>query len=109
MPVHSVSFIPGGLRVCVSANKCMEFKASDFPGNRDAKAAALKQTLQDWLDVRQPISGLPVDDPDKTIDPARPDLFWDGSDLVGRGVLVASVTVTGAGPSTEIVVGLRRV
>lgn len=108
MPVHSVSFIPGGIRVCVAANNCVEFLASDFPGNREAKAAALKVALQDWFDFRQPVVDLPDDDPDKTADPARPDLFWDGGDLVGRGVVVMDVTITGMGPSTTVNVELER-
>ena len=108
MPVHSVSLIPGGVRVCVASNNCIEFRARDFPGNRAAKAAGLKQALQDWLDVRQPIADLSDDDPDKTIDPARPGLFWDAGDLVSRPVLVTGVTVTGSGPSTEVILSLRR-
>ena len=58
-------------------------------------AAKATQLLQAMLDVRQPRTGLPADDPDKTINPSRPDLFWDGTDLVGRAVLV-TVTWTGA-------------
>ena len=109
MPVHSVSLIPGGVRGCVASNNCIEFRARDFPGNRAAKAAGLKLALQDWLDVRQPIADLSDDDPDKTIDPARPDLFWDAGDLVGRAVRVADVTLTGSGPRTEVIIALRRV
>ena len=88
MPVHKVTLVPGGVRVYTDATTYFEGKASDFPGNRAAKAAALKAALQDWLDVRQPIADLPSDDPDKTTDPARPDLSWDGVDLVGRAVRV---------------------
>ncbi|KKK74697.1 hypothetical protein LCGC14_2881190, partial [marine sediment metagenome] len=51
---------------------------------------------------------LPDDDPDKTTDPARPDLFWDAGDLVGRAVVVTDVTVTGRGPSTAVNIALRR-
>jgi hypothetical protein len=111
MPVHRVTtqFTPGGIRIYSDVNTYFEGRASDFPGNRAAKAAALKIALQDWLDVRQPISGLPSDDPDKTTDPARPDLFWDNGDLVGRSVLVTSVTITGSGPSTAVNVELRAI
>ena len=58
-------------------------------------AAKATQLLQAMLDVRQPRGGLPADDPDKTINPNRPDLFWDGTDLVGRAVLV-TITWNGA-------------
>lgn len=109
MPVHKIQLVPGGIRVYTDANIYFEGVAADFPGNRAAKEAALKVALQDWLDVRQPISDLPDDDPDKTTDPARPDLFWDGGDLVGRGVLVTDVTITGAGQNVEVSVSLVRV
>ena len=57
-------------------------------------AAKATQLLQAMLDVRQPRTGLPADDPDKTVNPSRPNLFWDGLDLVGRGVK-ATITWTG--------------
>ena len=47
--------------------------------------------LQNQLDVRQSLASLSVDDPDKTVNPNRPDLFWSGTDLVGRSVLVQVV------------------
>jgi hypothetical protein len=59
--------------------------AKNDPVQIAAKATTL---LQDMFDVRQPLSGLPVDDPDKTINPKRPDLFWDGTNLVGRAIVV---------------------
>ena len=43
-----------------------------------------------------PVSHTPPEpilneDPDISLDPIRPDLFWDGTDLVGRSVLVQVV------------------
>jgi len=109
MPIHKVELVPGGVRVYTDPATFFEGKAADFPGNVAAKAAAMKIALQDWFDVRQPIADLPSDDPDKATDPARPDLFWDAGELVGRAVLVTDVTVTGTGPSTAVNVALRRV
>jgi len=67
--------------------------------NPVAIAAKATQLLQALLDVRQPISGLPAEDPDKLVNPNRPDLFWDGLDLVGRGV---KVTVSWNGSRYEL-------
>lgn len=67
--------------------------------NGEKIAARLTRDLQNKLDTRQLISTLPDDDPDKTHDPARPDLFWDNNILVGReGV----VTVTWDGTQYHI-------
>ena len=57
--------------------------ARNRPADIAARTTAL---LQAQFDVRIPLADLPLDDPDRTTDPARPDLFWDGTDLVGRGV-----------------------
>lgn len=65
-------------------------------GNEDRVATALKDLLQADLDVRQVRNTLPLDDPDRTSNPNRPDLFWDGNELVGRSVEVVSVTWNGA-------------
>jgi len=53
-------------------------------------AAKLTDLLQSQLDVRIPLADLPVDDLDKTVNPNRPDLFWDLAtlELVGRAVKV---------------------
>ncbi len=64
-------------------------------GNEDKVAAVIKDLMQADLEVEQPLSGLPSDDPDKTTDPARPDLFHRTGGgpprLVGRSVIVESV------------------
>ena len=109
MPVHKVELIPGGVRVYTDTQTLFEGKSRDYPGERPEKIAAMKTELQDFLDTRQPRSSLPLDDPDKIADPGRADLFWDGTDLVGRGVIVTDVTITGTEPDTEVSVSLRRV
>ena len=40
-------------------------------------------------------TGNKDDDPDKTTNPKRLDLFWDGGNLVGRGVIVTNVVWDG--------------
>ncbi len=65
-------------------------------GSNALKSDDMKVRLQNFLDVRQALSTLPDDDPDKTIDPERPDLFWDPpgdptGDLVGRGCVITDV------------------
>ncbi len=51
-------------------------------------ANAIAVNLQQQVDVKQRRSDLPNDDPDKTTNPNRLDLFWDGPDLIGRGLTV---------------------
>ncbi len=60
-------------------------------GSNALKSEDMKARLQNFLDVRIPLADLPDDDPDKTTDPARPDLFWDKGDLVGRGCVITDV------------------
>lgn len=67
-------------------------------------ANAIASNLQAQVDVKQPRSGLPNDDPDKTTNPDRPDLFWDGPDLIGRSIIVY---VTWSG--TQYDVGVSKV
>ena len=67
-------------------------------------ANAIATNLQQQVDVKQPRSGLPNDDPDKTTNPNRPDLFWDGPDLIGRAIDVYVNWVGG-----EYVVQVRKV
>ena len=62
-------------------------------------ASKATQLLQAQLDFRQPLSSLPLDDPDKTVNPNRPDLFWDGTDLVGRAI---KVTISWTGSNMQL-------
>ena len=71
-------------------------------GTKEEIAAAFIPFLQDILDVRQKLNTLPNDDPDRTIDPAKPWIFWDGpgqpgnTDLVGRSIIVEDVIWDGS-------------
>jgi hypothetical protein len=69
---------------------------ADIPGNSWNQNRLNKFTAraQDLIDVRIPLSSLPADDPDKTIDPGRPDFFHDGGDLVARSVIISDVSFT---------------
>ena len=70
----------------------IEMIRNSLPSNQQtdmvALAAKLTVMLQGQMDVRQRKNRLPQDDPDRDTDPARPDLFWDGQYLVGRGDVV---------------------
>ena len=63
--------------------------------SNESRSAEIKIKLQNYLDVRIPLTNLSGEDPDKTTDPVRPDLFWDGGDLVGRGCIITAVTWDG--------------
>lgn len=70
---------------------------ASLSGTRPTKEASIVAQLQESLDTRQLISGLPNDDPDGKADPNRDDLFWGDADgtpnpsgawLISRGVEV---------------------
>ena len=54
--------------------------------------AQMSALIQALLDTRQTLASLPADDPDKTTDPGRCDLFWltvgGTTYLVGRNIVV---------------------
>ena len=79
-------------------------------GTKEEHAAAFIPFLQDQIDFRQRLNTLPTDDPDRTTDPAKPWLFWDGpgqpgnTDLVSRSDVITNVVWDG----TRYVVSVRR-
>lgn len=89
--------VENGIRLNgVGKDGFMEILYSDIPGgswnqNRLDKFMA---RAQDMIDVRIPLADLPIDDPDKTIDPELPNLFWDKFDLVARSILISDVHFT---------------
>lgn len=65
-------------------------KAMMLPRDRNKKnrvAAAMQVALQDDLDHREALADLPSDEPTKTTDSARPNEFWDDSDVVSRSTV----------------------
>jgi hypothetical protein len=86
------------LKINVTAQTARSFLSGSAKNDPDKIAAKMTELLQNDLDVVQLLTSLPNDDPDKTIDPARPDLFWKDLGggiiaLVGRAVTV-SITWT---------------
>lgn len=71
----------------------VEILYNDIPGNswNQNRLNKFAGKAQEFLDSRTPLTDLPIDDPDRTIDPALPNLFWDGSDLVCRMILLSDV------------------
>ena len=103
MPIHAIDPLPapgdfrtGTFGVWLASNDQRTVNIgtirSAMPANQRNNVAAVveavRKALQASLDVRIPRTSLPLDDPDLISDPARPDLFWDGTDIVGRSVLV---------------------
>lgn len=58
-------------------------------------AAQMQRMLQDRIDYRVPRSSLPNDEPTKAADPAKPNIFWDGGDIVSRSEIVTISVVDG--------------
>ncbi len=110
MPVHRIESTSTHVRLwkdsSIAGRKEVDVVAElTKQGGDNVKVAAfIKAELQAHLDVRQNRSDLPNDDPDKTTNPKRLDLFWDGGNLVGRGVIVTNVVWDG----TTYAVSLRR-
>ena len=69
-------------------------------GTPEDRAADLQSKIEAELDTRTPLSSLPDDDPDKTMDPAQPKQFWDGDDLIGKSI---EVTVSPLGDGYNVV------
>jgi hypothetical protein len=107
MPVHAVEVASTYIKIWKNADDFQQFDFVGFVGPDDqTKADAIQDFIQEnYLDVRQKLNTLPNDDPDRTIDPALPYLFWDGpgspgqTDLVSRSVLI-TVTWTGSAYET---------
>jgi len=56
--------------------------------NQRKIAAKMQQMLQDQSDYRESRASLPDDEITKTVDPARPNEFWDGDDIVSRNEII---------------------
>lgn len=111
MPVHSIDFTGTVLTICKASNDCQSFDIAGFVGPDDqAKADAVALFVQEnYLDVRQRLNTLPNDDPDRTTDPGREDLFWDGPGAPGTTDLVSrSVEITIEWTGSDYVTSLRR-
>lgn len=94
--IKSVSIANGVIEV---NGKTLSYQLN---GMSQKKADALVPILQALLDSRTPLADLPADDPDKTVDPNRQDLFWDGTELVGRHVTVGGIDWDGNGLSVRL-------
>lgn len=95
-----------GLRL-IGAGKgqAIEVMYADIPGNswNQNRLNKFVDRANEILTTRQPLSGLPDDDPDKTTDPNDfPWLYWDGGDLCSRTVTVSEATWDGSQLSFRI-------
>lgn len=76
-----------GLTVRLSGND-RTFFYDDLPNGGTAKRAAdLEKSIQDWMDVRQTLASIPIDDPDKSIDPLLATIYWGDIDGKRRVLL----------------------
>jgi hypothetical protein len=107
--MHKVELVPGAnfqsgtVRVWLASDRFVEITAAEarqaLQGNARNDpvriAAVATSLLQSRVDTRIPRTSLPPDDPARLTDPARPNFFWDGLDLVAREGVV-TVLWTGA-------------
>lgn len=111
MPVHSVDFTGTVLTICKASDDCQSFNIAGFVGpDNQQKADAVALFVQEnYLDVRQKLNTLPNDDPDRTTDPSRESLFWDGPGAPGTTDLVSrSVEITIEWTGSEYITSLWR-
>jgi len=72
---------------------------ADIPGNswNQNRLDMFTARAQDLIDIRIPLDDPSlIDDPagPNGSDPARPEFFWDGGDLVARPIIISDVTFT---------------
>jgi len=104
----------GSLFVTISSIGEIEIPFNTLPpGNAQKKADAVKQILQNYFDVRQALTTLPIDDPDRFTNPNLGFLFWSDANgipqtpdtnnthLTGRNCVI-NITVIGTGANTTI-------
>ena len=106
MPINAIERIiqndvEVGIRlVGVGKDGFIEILYADIPGNswNQNRLQKFAERAQQLIDVRIPLTDPSlVDDPDgiNGTDPARPDFFWDGGDLVARPVIISNVSYDG--------------
>jgi hypothetical protein len=111
MPVHKIISDTSGVLLHVDANKFVFIPYSSLSGvTREEQGDEIVSRLQGFMDGRQKRNTLPQDDPDRSVDPAQPWLFWEGTggqtELVSREILVIGASWIDATSSFSI--GLRR-
>jgi hypothetical protein len=82
--VNSVSSNGTYVQVCIDCCNCLRLAYADLktsPGSAQASVDVI-ETFQTFLDHRQPILSLPLDDEDRGTDPADPRIFWSDADGV---------------------------
>ena len=102
MPIHKINVTDSFVEVFVSSDRSIRLDYASFDLTQQSERGRLKGLIQAFLDTRQRLNTLPGDDPDRSTDPARPDLFWDGpgqpgnTDLVSRPIEVGEITWDGS-------------
>ena len=96
MPISSITSTPTSLTlVGVGPGGVLTVNYADIPGNswNNNRLNKLVAKVQDLIDVRIPLDDPSlVDDPDALVDPARPDFFHEGGDLVSRSIIISDVS-----------------
>lgn len=82
----------------VGPNGVLHINYADIPGNswNQNRLNKLVDRVQELIDVRIPLNDPSlVGDPDALVDPARPNFFHDGGDLVSRAIVIEDVSFDG--------------
>lgn len=78
--VRSMSRVGNVITIDFSGAGPQSININDLNGSPNSKAAQIRDFFQQFLQVVIALSDLPSDDPDKTINPNRPDIYWSNAD-----------------------------
>ena len=92
MPAFYLTSIAGTV-VTVSDGRTFDLSTISGNGYNATRLARINAAIQALFDVRIRLVDLPVDDPDRTINPSRVGLFW--SDVDGNPLSVGATHLTG--------------
>ncbi len=87
--VYKVEKTDSSITIWRTPTQSVTVDYADLPnGNMRRKALVLEARLQAGVDIRRVRGDLVTDDPDRLTNPGKVDVFWDGTDIVERDVIV---------------------
>ena len=95
MPIQGIEITDTYLELRgVGPRGVIHIEFASIPGNgwNQNRLNKLTEAVQNLIDVRIPLNDPSLaDDPDALVDPARPDFFHDGGNLVARPVTISDL------------------
>ena len=102
--IRSVSLVNGVLDVSISGQTVnYVVNTNNLTGSPAVRRETVRAALQTRFDNRILLTDLPSDDPDKTTDPNRPDIFW--SDSTGNAAAATKTHCTSRSYTVSVATG----